>query len=70
MHFEANKALVTDAEVLIIILQAVLSLVPTVIVTTTNLETKVSHKGAEAVVDAEEDQEQELNSLETRCNKE
>jgi hypothetical protein len=59
MHLEADKALVMDAEVLIIILQTVLLPVPTVMATTTNLEAEVSHEGAEAVADEEKDHEKQ-----------
>jgi hypothetical protein len=57
MHLGAAAAPVMDAAVSTITLLLVLSPVPTVIATKTNLEVEVSHKGAEAVADAEEDLE-------------
>jgi hypothetical protein len=57
MHLAAAAAPVTDAAATTTRLLLVLSPVRTIIGTQTNLEVEVSHEGAEAVADAEEDQE-------------
>jgi hypothetical protein len=57
MHLAAATATVLDAAATTTRLLLVLSPIRTSIVTITNLGVKVSHEGAEAVADAEEDQE-------------
>jgi hypothetical protein len=56
MHLVAAAAPVTDAAASTTMSLLVLSPIRTIIATQTNLEVEVSHEGAEAVADAEEDQ--------------
>jgi hypothetical protein len=61
MHLGAAAVPVTDAAVSTTTLLLVLTPVPTVMATKTNLEVKVSHEGAEAVAETQDEVEEDSN---------